>query len=1202
MARDITYHSPGKAEENTPLVTILETNVEQKQSTAIDTRKSAYVIDLAKSSFGAVYYPTPGSQWYVKKIAGVWTLMSRAAQQNPQLNPGLTPAPGDTFLGGEGITYIVGDLNVGGSLTFGVGGPDPEIGCIKILAKASPPTGWLICDGSAISRTTYADLFTAIGTTFGVGDGSTTFNIPNVKGKVPVGVDAAQTEFDTLGETGGAKTVALITAELPVHLHAVGTLVDSNQTAAHTHSGTSGTVSSDHQHYVPNVVSTSGSGGGAFFESWPGGSGNRAHYTDGITANHTHDITTGTESANHNHTITGSTANTGSGTAHNNLQPYIALNFIIKAVPSSSGGGGGGASDLNGLTDVIITGPIVNQVLKYNGSQWVNSSSSGGATTLDGLTDVIITTPAPAQVLKYNGSEWANTLIIESDVTNLVSDLAAKQPLDSDLTTIAGLTATTDNFMQAKGSAWSSRTVAQVLTDLAVPGTTFQPLDADLTTIAALTATTDNFIQSKGSAWSSRTVAQVLTDLAAAGTTFQPLDSDLTTIAGLTATTDSFMQAKGSAWSARTVAQVLTDLAVPGTTFQPLDSDLTTIAGLTATTDNMIQSVGSAWASRTPTQVKAALAIAESDVTNLTTDLAAKQPMATLTTKGDVYVATGASTVVRLGVGIDNQVLTADSAQSSGVKWAAGAASSLLDAYIGEIRAWTTRTVPSADWMICDGSAISRTTYSALFNIIVPSLGTATMTIASPCVVSLTSHGLIAGDKIMFTTTGALPTGVSADTAYFVLAASLAANTFQFATTDGGAAINTTGSQSGVHTLRRVPFGVPNSSNFNIPNLKGRVPVGVDTTQTEFDIMGETGGAKTVTLTDTQLPDHVHGWNGSSLAASDTNDQPGRGAGAGDPNFRMQKELYASETYGSAQLTNGQAHNNLQPYMALNFIIRVLNGVGNTVLDSLNDVTITSVADKNVLQYDSGTSQWVNKVDLALATGVIDLTAAAVGTDEIKVKVTGDTQQRLIVNGNGVLEWGSGSATVDANLYRNGIGILKTDTALVVGTNFTVGSVQIDPTSAATGHILRHNGTKFVSLAEESVAMYPNVVASTHLGLSYSSNTVAFSSVSGASLSITKVKAGTKIVINMTGSLYVNTGGTGGADFGVLVNGVDNTCGFLRSNITSNAHLGFAGWVSISGLAAGAYTVQARIKPQDAGSTVNLDGGDFITLMAMEVK
>ena len=164
--------------------------------------------------------------------------------------------------------------------------------------------------------------------------------------------------------------------------------------------------------------------------------------------------------------------------------------------------------------------------------------------------------------------------------------------LDADLTTIAGLTATTDNFMQAKSSAWASRTVAQVLTDLAVPGTTFQPLDADLTTIAGLTATSDNFIQSKSSAWASRTVAQVLVDLAAPGTTFQPLDSDLTTIAGLTATSDNFLVSVSSAWASRTPAQALTtllanDASATGTLVHErggLEADVSAYDGLTRIT------------------------------------------------------------------------------------------------------------------------------------------------------------------------------------------------------------------------------------------------------------------------------------------------------------------------------------------------------------------------------------------------------------------------------------------------------------------------------------------------------------------------------------------------------------------------------------------------------------------------------------------
>lgn len=81
-----------------------------------------------------------------------------------------------------------------------------EIGTIVLFGGTNAPSGWLMCDGSAISRTTYSKLFDAIGTSFGEGDGSTTFNLPNYKGKVPVGLDPNDEDFNTLGKTGGSKT------------------------------------------------------------------------------------------------------------------------------------------------------------------------------------------------------------------------------------------------------------------------------------------------------------------------------------------------------------------------------------------------------------------------------------------------------------------------------------------------------------------------------------------------------------------------------------------------------------------------------------------------------------------------------------------------------------------------------------------------------------------------------------------------------------------------------------------------------------------------------------------------------------------------------------------------------------------------------------------------------------------------------------
>jgi microcystin-dependent protein len=154
-------------------------------------------------------------------------------------------------------------------------------GAVTAFAGATAPTNYLLCDGSAVSRTTYSELFTLISTTYGVGDGSTTFNVPNLKGRMPVGLDATQSEFDVRGETGGAKTVTLTSAEMPVH---------------------------NHSQQLPNATAGgAGANPGAYFSTnWTNATPN----------------STGPSST--------TTANAGSGGAHNNLQPYIVLNYIIK--------------------------------------------------------------------------------------------------------------------------------------------------------------------------------------------------------------------------------------------------------------------------------------------------------------------------------------------------------------------------------------------------------------------------------------------------------------------------------------------------------------------------------------------------------------------------------------------------------------------------------------------------------------------------------------------------------------------------------------------------------------------------------------------------------------------------------------------------------------------------------------------------------
>lgn len=110
------------------------------------------------------------------------------------------------------------------------------------------------------------------------------------------------------------------------------------------------------------------------------------------------------------------------------------------------------------------------------------------------------------------------------------------------------------------------------------------------------------------------------------------------------------------------------------------------------------------------------------------------------------------------------------------------------------------------------------------------------MTVASPCVVTLTAHGLANGNKIYFTTNGALPTGLTVNTKYFIINATV--NTFQLSATLGGSAINTTGTQSGTHTLF--------SAN--------------------FDTLGSTGGEVNHTLSVDEMPSHSHNVNANTLA------------------------------------------------------------------------------------------------------------------------------------------------------------------------------------------------------------------------------------------------------------------------------------------------------------------------------------------------
>jgi len=223
----------------------------------------------------------------------------------------------------------INNINITGDIYVSPNQSYMPVGGVCIYSGVTAPTGWLLCDGSAINRTTYSRLFNIINTSYGSGNGTTTFNLPNLQERIPVG----KSNDSTLGAVGGNSSITLSTNQLPSHTH-TGT-TDSN--GNHSHTGTTST-NGDHTH-GSNAI-----GGQDNLGLCTANGNNTVTNTDSSTGelnvwttpyalsisnagDHSHTLTID-NNGTHSHTFTSNP--TGNGEQIDIRNKFIVMNYIIR--------------------------------------------------------------------------------------------------------------------------------------------------------------------------------------------------------------------------------------------------------------------------------------------------------------------------------------------------------------------------------------------------------------------------------------------------------------------------------------------------------------------------------------------------------------------------------------------------------------------------------------------------------------------------------------------------------------------------------------------------------------------------------------------------------------------------------------------------------------------------------------------------------
>jgi microcystin-dependent protein len=296
--------------------------------------------------------------------------------------------------------------------TIAPGGADLSAGTVVLWTTASAPTGWLLCDGTAVSRVTYATLYATIGTTFGVGDNSTTFNVPDLRQRFALGVAASGTG-SSVGATGGTIDHTHTLSSVPAHTHTATFTGNS-----HTHTAT---FTGDSHTHSASFTGTSHT------------------HTGSVTMN-AHNHTASFSGTAHSHTASG-TFTDASGHQHSGSSASLSLNNHGHTVSDSGHSHTYEAPDFStiqegdGASVTVATGLVTSDTSTETTGITINQASVTGSVSLDlvreyigGTVGVTVGSETATGTVTVNNATSTGTITVNAQTaTGSVSVASATQ-------------------------------------------------------------------------------------------------------------------------------------------------------------------------------------------------------------------------------------------------------------------------------------------------------------------------------------------------------------------------------------------------------------------------------------------------------------------------------------------------------------------------------------------------------------------------------------------------------------------------------------------------------------------------------------------------------------------------------------------------------------------------------------------------------